>query len=205
MGEAGVGSGGVSTVLRTSVATLYSNLVTRPTGRAVRLAIERQVREAEGASLAVLDFTHVGIVDFSCADEVIAKLLRKYVRTDRPADAFFLAQGVSEHHRDPIETTLRRHGLLLVAMDVDGRRRLWGAAPGRLREAWSHLDALGRALPDDFATDRGLSRATARSWLQRLVSGRVAVVDELGGVCTLCAMLGGPAGLGDVDPHRGQV
>lgn len=191
MGEGGVGSGAVSTVLRTSVATLYSNLVTRPTGRAVRLAIERQVREAGGASLAVLDFTHVGIVDFSCADEVVVKLLLQYADPHRPADAFFVAQGVSDHHRDPIETALKRQGLLLVAVDVEGRRRLWGAAPDRLRRAWSCLDELGRTLPDEFAAYRGLSRPAARSWLRRMVVGRVALADELGGVCTLCAMMGG--------------
>ncbi len=41
-------AGGVETVVRTSVATLHSNLVTRPTGRAVRVAIERQIMEAGG-------------------------------------------------------------------------------------------------------------------------------------------------------------
>jgi hypothetical protein len=34
----------VGTVLRGTVCDLYSNLVTRPTGAAVRTAIERQVK-----------------------------------------------------------------------------------------------------------------------------------------------------------------
>jgi hypothetical protein len=35
----------VGTVLKGTVCDLYSNLVTRPTGAAVRTAIERQVRD----------------------------------------------------------------------------------------------------------------------------------------------------------------
>jgi hypothetical protein len=50
-----------------------SNLVTRETGRSMRELIElRLEREPEGTVVA-LDFSHVGIIDFSCADEIISK------------------------------------------------------------------------------------------------------------------------------------
>ena len=54
--------------------SLYSYLVTRHTGRAVRLSIENQIAECEGQVVAVLDFQNVVVIDFSCADEVVAKL-----------------------------------------------------------------------------------------------------------------------------------
>lgn len=183
----GVG-GGIRTVVRTSVATLHSNLVTRPTGCAVRVAIEQQILEAGSACLSILDFSGVGIVDFSCADEVIAKLLQKYMKPDRPAEAFFLVRGASEHHRDPIEAVLERHGLLLVAMESGGAA-LWGPAPDRLRRAWDCLERLGRAYPDEFASVRGLSGPTATSWLKRLVSWRLAVPDGRECVCSLPTLL----------------
>lgn len=191
MAEGGNGStSAVHTVLRASVARLYSNLVTRPTGRAVRMAIERQLAEVQGASLAILDFSEVGIVDFSCADEVIAKLLLRHREPEeRVPDAFFLAQGVCEHHREPIEVVLARHGLVLVTVDVDGRRDLWGATPTRLRRAWQVLDRLGRAVPGELAAAGGWSRATAEAWLRRLVSRRVAVPDGEGCVCSLSLMM----------------
>ena len=60
----------VGSVLRqTLAANLYSNLVTRPTGRAVRSQIEHLIERSQ-RSLTVIDFTHVGMIDFSCADEV---------------------------------------------------------------------------------------------------------------------------------------
>jgi hypothetical protein len=59
-----------------AVASLYQrNLVTRHTGRAVRLSIEGLVSELGATSLTVLDFGDVAVIDFSCADEVVAKLV----------------------------------------------------------------------------------------------------------------------------------
>ena len=74
----------VSSVLKRSVCDLYSNLVTRPTGAAVRIGIEHHLDEIGDKSLAVLDFSHVGLLDFSCADEIVAKLLMQYVSVDIP-------------------------------------------------------------------------------------------------------------------------
>src|SRR2546425_818096 len=70
-------------VLQASVSGVYADLVTRPTGRVVRERIEQAIagRERTGeVTVARMDFTGVGCIDYSCADEIVAKLLR-----DRPA------------------------------------------------------------------------------------------------------------------------
>ena len=182
------GLGGIDAVLHTSVATLYSNLVTRPTGRAVRFAIDQQILETRGTCLSILDLSRVSVIDFSCADEVIARLLRKYRQPDRPADAFFVLQGVSACHRETIELVLQRHGLLLVAIEPDGPA-LWGQAPARLRVAWDCLGRMGRAFTDEFASARGLDARAANSWLKRLVAWRVAVPDGQEGFSSLPSIL----------------
>ena len=63
----------VERLLRESVETPYCNLVTRTTGRLVRRSIARELAAVD-APLALLDFSDVGLVDFSCADGIIAKL-----------------------------------------------------------------------------------------------------------------------------------
>jgi hypothetical protein len=191
MGERATVAGDLSrfdSVLHTTVATLFSNLVTRPTGRAVRFAIEERIQQSGGTCLSVLDFSRVGIIDFSCADEVVAKLLQKYRLADRPSDAFFMVTGVAEHHREPIETVLRRHNLVVVAIDRE-RPALWGAAPARLRLAWNCLNHLGRAFPDDLAAAHGLTARAAGSWLNRLVKWRLAVPDAGEGYSSLPTLL----------------
>src|SRR5687768_7069016 len=87
------------TLVQRSVASLYSHLVTRPTGRALRLGIETQIGDIGTVCLSVLDFTQVVVLDYSCADEVVAKLIQRYAAEDRPADAYFVARGLGEQHR----------------------------------------------------------------------------------------------------------
>src|SRR5215208_4059847 len=113
----------VSMVLRGTVCDLYSNLVTRSTGAAVRGEIEAQLAELRGRSVNVIDFSHVTLLDFSCADEIVAKLLLRFgvgagedtTRTAEtpcavaddwngtpapagPREAYFVFRGVSDVH-----------------------------------------------------------------------------------------------------------
>ncbi|MFL5631467.1 MAG: hypothetical protein ACJ77T_09450, partial [Gemmatimonadaceae bacterium] len=105
----------VSSMLRKSVCELYSNLVTRPTGAAVRCEIEQELDRIGDRALTVIDFSHVGLLDFSCADEIVAKLLLQYVSTDSPRrEVYFLFRGISESHMEAIEAVLERHKLALV-------------------------------------------------------------------------------------------
>jgi hypothetical protein len=111
----------LSSVLRQTVACdLYSNLVTRPTGAAVRNQIERLLGDAHDRTLTVIDFSQVSMIDFSCADEVIAKLLLRYEAENPPAEAYFLFRGVTEEHWEAIEAVLERRGLALVLEQADG-------------------------------------------------------------------------------------
>src|SRR5690606_20012717 len=79
---------------RRTVTSFYSNLVTRPTGRAVRMGVESQLAEIDAGRnfcLSVLDFSQVNVLDYSCADEIVAKLLLRYVAADRPTEVYFVA------------------------------------------------------------------------------------------------------------------
>src|SRR5256885_12244922 len=95
----------LSSVLRQTVACdLYSNLVTRPTGAAVRDQIERLLDEAHDRTLTVIDFSQVSMIDFSCADEVIAKLLLRYEAANPPREAYFLFRGVTDEHTSELQS-----------------------------------------------------------------------------------------------------
>ena len=80
----------ISSVLRQTLeCDLYSNLVTRPTGAAVRGQIELLLGETAGRGLTIIDFSQVSMIDFSCADEVIAKLLIRYADDTRHGDTSY--------------------------------------------------------------------------------------------------------------------
>lgn len=164
----------LGTVLRRTVCDLYSDLVTRPTGAAVRTGIEQQLEEAGDRTLTVIDFSQVGLLDFSCADEIVAKLLLRYCADEPPRDAYFIFRGVSDSHLDAIETVLERHGLAIVAQMDDGPVALVGAVADGERLAWEALCRLGRVGPEDLSRESGLgadeSEAVLDSlWKRRLV------------------------------------
>ena len=99
----------VHAVLQQSVPGTYADLVTRSTGRAVRERIERAIADAP---VAWMDFTGVRCIDYSCADEIVAKLLRTVV--------ILLLRGVTDAHRMAIEPVLQGHGLAVVIVTSAG-------------------------------------------------------------------------------------
>ena len=111
----------VGSLVSKTVTSLHSHLVTRPTGRAVRMAIETQLASAGAQSLSLIDLSEVTILDFSCADEVVAKLLQRCLESDTH-EAFFMFRGVRESHRDQIQGVLERQALIAVAETETGDR-----------------------------------------------------------------------------------
>ena len=111
----------VHAVLQESVSGVYADLVTRPTGRVVRERIERVMAAVDtDVAIARIDFTGVGCIDYSCADEIVAKLLR-----GRPA--VLVLMGISDGHREAIEPVLAGHGLAALIERRDGTLDAVGA------------------------------------------------------------------------------
>ena len=176
----------VSSVLRTQVSSLYSNLVTRPTGAMVRLAIEKQVDNIGDRALAILDFSDVRALDFSCADEIVAKLLLQYVSVDIPRrEVYFLFYGISESHMLAIDAVLQRHGLALVLQLSDGNPRLLGVIDDDQRRIWETMRQLGSADSSAVASSAGISAEHAEQTLEDLWRRRLVIREEHGYVC-LC-------------------
>lgn len=129
-------------VLRESVDTAYRDLVTRPTGAAVRHRVITVLRDMHD-DRADLDFSEVGLIDFSCADEVVAKLLVETVDLHVPR---LVLRGVHDHHAEAIDFALARYDLVIVAvLATTHRPRLLGSASDDWRAAFHALTDLGRA------------------------------------------------------------
>lgn len=168
----------VSRLVQRSVASLYAHLVTRPTGRAVRLAIESQLAEAGDRSCSLIDLSEVTVLDFSCADEVVAKLLLRYLEADRPREAYFVFRGVRDLHREPIETVLDRQRLAAVGQREDGLFELLGSRTDAEHAAWETLEGRGRIEPEELR--RLLPADDHREGLERLVQRRLAFREPSG-------------------------
>jgi hypothetical protein len=180
----------LSSLVQRSVASLYSHLVTRPTGRALRLGIESQIGELGNCCISVLDFRQVIILDYSCADEAVAKLIQRYSAADSPAEAYFVARGLGEHHSEPIEAVLQRHGLALVA-EIDGFGfTLLGHHTPEERSAWAALQLLRRGTAESVARLLDGTTAEAATLLDRLAFRRTVLRSQsTGGYLALTSLL----------------
>jgi hypothetical protein len=167
MGDNGIVQFNLSALAPHSVASLYSHLVTRPTGQALRLGIESQLRELGTFCVSVLDFSQVVVLDYSCADEVIAKLIMNYQRAERPNDAYFIVRGLAEEHTDPIEEVLVRHGLALVAQ-FDACAGLLGHVSALEKDVWTELEKMGNADAAELARFVGAAEVQVSASLDRL-------------------------------------
>lgn len=159
----------LGTVLRQTLsANLYSNLVTRPTGAAVRTQIELLLRSSE-RSLTVIDFSHVSMIDFSCADEVIAKLLLSY---GQEREAYFVFRGMTDDHWDSVEAVLQRHGLALLVERESGLE-LVGVVGEREQRAFQAIKRRGRAESWELAGDLGEPEPAVRHALDDMCHRRL--------------------------------
>ena len=168
----------VGTVLRGTVCDLYSNLVTRPTGAAVRTAIEQQVSEVGASVVTTIDFSQVNLLDFSCADEIVAKLLLRYAGDDG-LPGFLTFRGIHEGHIDPIETVLERHALALVSWH-EGAAELFGHVDDDERLHWEAVRDHGPVWAYSLAPILAVSETSVEQQLERLRGRRLIMRREDG-------------------------
>jgi hypothetical protein len=136
----------IHSVLRESSAGVYTDLVTRPTGRVVRECIQRVivaggVRLGGATAIARMDFSGVGCMDYSCADEIVARLVRDW-------PAVLLLRNLTDGHREAIQGVLVGRGLAVLVEQPDGTLEVLGT-PAAAVELVEQLvtQRLARCLP----------------------------------------------------------
>jgi hypothetical protein len=165
---------------------LYSNLVTRATGRAVRGQLESMLSEMPGQRLAVLDFSHVGVLDFSCADEIVAQLLLRFgagLPAHAPAPqppSYFMFRGLAEAHLEALEPVLERHGLALVAEGPDGTMQLVGMVEPEEHTAWRLVLESGGGDVESIASYGGDETVDLHARLVALARRRLVIQTPAG-------------------------
>ena len=167
----------VRSALHDSIPGDYSDLVTRRTGAAVRAVIEHRLAGLADGSVVFLDFSHIGILDRSCADEFVAKLMLP-LTDDHPArGGYVVFHGINECHLESIEAVLETHGLALVVQFPDGSTRLVGAVSEDERRCWRLVMEQGLAEATHVAQLTGLPSDACHTVLEGLARRRLLRVD----------------------------
>lgn len=167
----------VDHVLQEEIRTPYCDLVTRPTGAAVRNRIRAAIAETQ-CRTAFLDFSSIGLLDFSCADEIVAKLLRD---PDPDWPDYVVLHGLNEAHRDAIHHVLENQALAILAvMRVGGYPAILGhVAPPDARIVFDRVVELAPVTASGLATSLEWPVERTREMLDALTLHRL-VREEAG-------------------------
>jgi hypothetical protein len=160
----------IGRLLRETVTSPYRNLVTRPTGAAVRGRIQAAL--ASDCRLALLDFSGIELLDLSCADEVVAKL----ILADAGCGRCVVLSGLREDQHEAIEHVLTHHRLavaVLAAGDEDPAPRLLGWVSADGREAFACLCGSAGLSAEALAATLDWTRARVEEALAALALHRL--------------------------------
>jgi hypothetical protein len=162
---------------RRTVCELSSNLVTRPTGATVRKAIEDALADQPEPNMTVIDFSRVTLLDFSCADEIVGKLLDSYQGATVRRQTYFLIRGAHRAHLEAIETVLERYDVAVIVQDDQGGMSLIGQLDDGARRVWQLVQQRGAVVLQQVEQELGTTvdqciRAIDELSLRRLVVRR---------------------------------
>lgn len=110
-----------------------SDLVTRASGQMIRERIERDIAKEKDGEVIALDFSKIGIIDYSCADEIVTKLISRLLSSEY-GDKYIILTGLNENQKENIEVALERKDLSVMVEMKDGRKILIGSLNNYLKE-----------------------------------------------------------------------
>jgi hypothetical protein len=168
----------IGSLLRRTVCDLYSNLVTRPTGAAVRKEIEVVLKGLDEPSLTVIDFSQVGLLDYSCADEVVGKLLDGVRRQVILTDAYVLVRGVRDDHLEALDAVMQRYDLAVIAEGDDGAWRVVGPLDDGMRRVLDAVHRCGRVIKSDLVKAVDTPSCDVEASLNGLLARRLVMRDD---------------------------
>jgi hypothetical protein len=123
----------LQSLMRDALLNGSVNLVTRETGVVIRERLERELTGTPDPTVAFLDFSGVGVIDFSCADEVIAKLISRLLSGEY-GEKFVVLQGLSPNQMENIEVALERKKLAVLYLREGGGWQVIGFLNNYLRK-----------------------------------------------------------------------
>jgi hypothetical protein len=151
----------------------------RSRGARIRGTIERILKD-EGESLLVLDFSGTGPIDFSWADEVVAKMVSR-LWSDEYGDRFLVLKGLSSSQAENIGVALERKKLAVLTVGPGGWR-IFGSLNNYLIQTLNQIMRKRRLTLRELSEAEGIGMNTSGTRLLNLYKKRL--VARVEGICS---------------------
>jgi hypothetical protein len=158
--------------MREALLNGSTNLVTRETGAVMRERLERELIAESEPTTAFLDFSGVGVIDYSCADEVIAKLISRLLSGEY-GDKFVVLENLSPNQMENIEVALERKKLAVLYLQGGGGWQVIGFLNNYLRKTLISVMEKGSITLRELAREGGIGLNTGGTRLLNLYKKRL--------------------------------
>lgn len=155
------------------------DLVTRPSGQAIRERIERDMEQESAGAVIGLDFSKIGVIDYSCADEIVTKLISRLLSGEY-GDKYILLAGLNDNQKENIEVALERKDLAVMAEMKNGKRVVLGNLNNYLKDTLEFIVKKKKVTSKDLSDSKKVEANTSGTRLLNLYKKRlVKRVEEM--------------------------
>ena len=161
----------------------------RSRGARIREALEKILGEEKGALRFVLDFSGMGSIDFSWADEVVAKMISR-LWSGEYGEKFLVLKNLNPSQAENIGVALERKKLAVLTTSPEGWR-IMGSLNNYLIHTLNQVMKKRQLTLRELSEEEGIEMNTSGTRLLNLYKKRLVVRVE------------GPVTRKD-DPHRGR-
>jgi len=144
-----------------------ANLVTRETGRIILTRIEKELRNVNNGGIIAFDFSGIEVIDYSCADEVIAKFLAR-LQIGEYGDKYIFLQNLSPSQKENIQVALERKNLAVLSIDSEKNWEIIGTLNNYLTDTLKVIMKEGKASTRELSDKLRLELNTASTRLLNL-------------------------------------
>ncbi|NUN49903.1 MAG: hypothetical protein HUU15_13840 [Candidatus Brocadiae bacterium] len=144
---------------------------------AIRERLEAAFQDIRQGGVEILDFSHVDVLDFSGADEVVAKLAGRLAEGEYGTGTLVLT-GCNEAVREGIHAALSTKGSCLMHFESRKKWSILGELEPYLKETLDLVMRSGTLLARDLATECKLKLNTASTRLINLLERRLVIRKE---------------------------
>ena len=173
--------------------TLLKNGSREMTGRSrgirIREGLERILGEEKGSLCLVLDFSGMGPIDFSWADEVVAKMISR-LWSGEYGEKFLVLKNLSPSQAENIGVALERKKLAVLTTGAEGWE-LIGSLNNYLIHTLTRVMKRNQLTLRELSEEEGIEMNTSGTRLLNLYKKRLVVRMER-------------AMMGKEDSHRGR-
>ncbi len=148
----------------------------RPRGARIREVIEKMLRDEKGALRVIIDFSGMGSIDFSWADEVVAKMVSR-LWSGEYGEKFLVLKNLNPSQAENIDVALERKKLAVLTTGPEGWK-IVGSLNNYLAHTLNRVMQRRQLTLRELSEEEGIEMNTSGTRLLNLYKKRLVVRIE---------------------------